>query len=154
VDQVVNLLNASGQQSIADQSVGVAIWSKVAFNCAMNAICALAECTVGQLGANPAGRRLALEVVDEVVAVANHKDIAVDGPKVRSTVEHALENHLNHKPSMLQDMLAGRATEINSINGAVADIADKIGVPVPRTRALHSLVALKEEAASSGQVLP
>ena len=143
-DQVAAMLNQSGQTSIVDPNLAVAIWSKVAFNCAMNSICALTGCLVGQLGASPEGRQLALEVADEVVAVAGKAGVMIDGKKVRVTIEHAMDTHLTHKPSMLQDMLAKRPTEIASINGAVAAIAARLGQPAPRTTALYALVRLAE----------
>jgi 2-dehydropantoate 2-reductase len=143
-DQVAAMLNRSGQVSVVDPNVTVAIWSKVAFNCAMNGICALTGCLVGQLGASPEGRQLALEVAAEVVAVAGKAGVTVDGEKVRATIEHAMDTHLTHKPSMLQDMLAKRPTEIASINGAVAAISARVGQPAPRNAALYALVRLAE----------
>ena len=142
--QLAALLNAGGQTAIVDPALSIAIWSKVAFNCAMNGICALTGARVGQLGAHPAARALALEIADEVVAVAHKAGIPLDGAKVRATVQHAMETHLLHKPSMLQDMLAGRPTEIAAINGAVVAIANALGQPAPRTSAINALVQLAE----------
>ena len=141
---VAALLQAGGQTAIVDPQLAVAIWSKVAFNCAMNSICAVAGTRVGQLGAQLDGRALALAVVEEVVAVANKAGIAIIGEKVRATVEHALDTHLDHRPSMLQDVLAGRLTEIASINGAVIATAARVGQPAPRTATLFALVRLIE----------
>lgn len=141
---IAALLQAGGQTALVDPDLAVAIWSKVVFNCAMNGICAIAGTRVGQLGANPEGRALALAIVDEVVSVANKAGIPVPRAKVRETVEHALANHLDHRPSMLQDMLAKRPTEIASINGAVIATAARVGQPAPRTEALYALVRLME----------
>ncbi len=143
-DQIATLLNDAGQFALVDEKLTVAIWSKVAFNCAMNGICAVTGVTVGQLGANPAGRQLALAIAGEVVAVAAKAGVAVDVGKVRATVEHALRTHVNHRPSMLQDMLAGRPTEIGSINGAVLAVAQRVGQPAPLVGALDTLVRLAE----------
>ena len=143
-DAVAAMLNASGQTAMVDPDLAVAIWSKVAFNCAMNSICAVTGCRVGELGANPDGRALALDIAGEVVAVARKAGVAVEAETVRATIEHAMDTHLAHKPSMLQDMLAGRPTEIASINGAVVAIAARLGQPAPRTAALYALVRLAE----------
>ena len=146
---IAGLLSAGGQHAVVDPQLAVAIWSKVAFNCAMNGICAVSGCRVGELGAHPEGRALALDMADEVVAVANKAGIAVDGAKVRATVEHALDTHLAHKPSTLQDVLAGRPTEIASINGAVAAVAARVGQPAPLVSALYALVRLVESRAAA-----
>ena len=78
------------------------------------------------------------------MAVANKAGVAVIGEKVRATVEHALDTHLDHRPSMLQDVLAGRLTEIASINGAVIATAARVGQPAPRTATLFALIRLIE----------
>lgn len=143
-DRIAAMLNRSGQVSTVDPNLALAIWSKVAFNCAMNSICALTGSLVGQLGASPEGRQLALEVADEVVAVAGKSGVAVDGNQVRATIEHAMDTHLSHKPSMLQDMLAHRPTEIASINGAVAATAARAGQLAPRNATLYALIRLAE----------
>jgi 2-dehydropantoate 2-reductase len=148
--RLAEALVAGGQTAIVDPQLAVAIWSKVAFNCAMNAICAVTGCRVGQLGASPEGRSLALQIASEVVTVARRAGILLDDAKVRASVEHAMDTHLAHKPSMLQDMLAGRPTEIASINGAVIAIAARLGQPAPLTSALYALVRLAEIRIASG----
>ena len=63
---------------------------------------------------------------------------------MHATLDHALDHHLTHKPSMLQDLLAGRRTEIDAINGEVLRVARRLGVPAPCTEALDALVRLRE----------
>ena len=143
-DEVAALFVAGGMACVVDPAVAVAIWAKVAFNAALNSICGVTGALVGQVAAVPEASRLALDVAAEVVAVANAAGIPVDGSEVRVAIEDAMVQHAAHKPSMLQDLLAGRLTEIGSINGAVVEIADRIGQPVPLTRALLALVRVVE----------
>ena len=96
----------------------VSIWEKVAFNAALNSICATTRRTVGEVGASPEGRELVREIVEEVAAVARAGGIDVDVDAIHLSTDHALDHHLHHKPSMLQDELEGRATEVGSINMA------------------------------------
>jgi 2-dehydropantoate 2-reductase len=79
-----------------------------------------------------------------VLAVARPKGIRVDQERCASTVLHAIETHRGHKPSMLQDVLARRRTEIESINGAVVMAARDLKVPVVHTETLLQLVRLVE----------
>jgi 2-dehydropantoate 2-reductase len=143
-DEIALLFNASGQICSVDENLHSAIWSKVAFNCAMNSMAGTTGCTVGQLGSIPEGRQLALDIAAEVVVVANRSGVSLDVADVHATVNDALDHHTSHRPSMLQDLLAGRDTEIASINGAVVDVADRLGQPVPCTRALFALIRLIE----------
>ena len=126
------------------EDVFVSIWEKLAFNCAMNALAAVTGFTVGQMGSAPEGRALADRVVVEVVAVARRKGIAADVERVRAVVAMAFREHTHHKPSMLQDLLAHRPTEIDAINGAVVREAAALGMEVPTTATLCDLVRLRE----------
>jgi 2-dehydropantoate 2-reductase len=140
----VQALADAGLACTADPAVWTAIWEKVAFNAALNSICAVSHCTVDQLGAVDDGRDLAFAVVDEVLAVAQAQGIAVDRDACAARVADAISRHVGHKPSMLQDVLAGRKTEVEAINGAVVAAADRSGIPVPCTRTLLRLVRLVE----------
>ena len=119
-----------------------AIWEKVAFNAALNTLCAATNCTVDQLGNHHDGPRLALAIAAEVAAVARAKGIAVDGERIARNVEHAIHAHRGHRPSMLQDVLAGRRTEIDAISGKVVAAAREAGVAVPHAETLLALVRL------------
>ncbi len=63
-------------------------------------------------------------------------------PFMVANVRHALANHRSHRPSMLQDVLAGRRTEIEAINGAVVEAARAVSMAVPCTQTLLQLVRL------------
>ncbi len=142
--QVEALFNSSGLNCRLDTELQAAIWAKVAFNAALNTICAVTGCRVGQVAETSEARQLALDVASEVAGVATQIGIDVPGDVVRDAVAHALDVHRMHKPSMLQDLLAGRPTEIAAINGAVVAAAERVGLDVPLTRTLFALVRLSE----------
>ncbi|QBR03847.1 ketopantoate reductase family protein [Paraburkholderia pallida] len=142
--RTVNALNAAGLHCTADPDVWSAIWEKVAFNAALNSLCAVTQCTVGELSNLPDGETLALKIVAEVAAVARAHGVAVNEAHIRETVLHALAHHRTHRPSMLQDVLAGRKTEIEAINGAVVAAARTVPMAVPCTETLLHLVRLVE----------
>lgn len=145
--RAVRALNAAGLQCRADPEVWTAIWEKVAFNAALNSLCAVTQCTVGELSNVPDGKALALRIVAEVASVARASGVAVDEAHIADTVLHALEHHRAHRPSMLQDVLAGRKTEIEAINGAVVAAARGVPMAAPCTEALLHLVRLVEARA-------
>ena len=140
-------LNRAGMNCEIDAQVEAAIWEKLAFNAAFNGLCGVTRQTVDGM-ANPAGRTLIGEVLNEVIAVAKANGIAVQAERIQATVEDALMHHIGHQPSMLQDLLAGRPTETDSIHGAVIRQAERHGIATPVTRMLHQLVSLSERRPS------
>jgi 2-dehydropantoate 2-reductase len=50
-----------------------------------------------------------------------------------------------HKTSMLQDLEAGRPMEIETIIGAVVELGDRLGVPMPHTRSVYACIKLLEK---------
>ena len=142
---VTGLLLGAGFDVTHDPAVRIAVWEKIAFNAAMNAICAVTTLVVGQLD-TPSGRRVIGAVVQEVVAVAQANGILVDPARIADKINHALANHVHHKPSMLQDRLAGRQSEIETINGAVVREGVVAGVTTPVNQILADLMRTVEAA--------
>ncbi|WP_101049886.1 ketopantoate reductase family protein [Macromonas nakdongensis] len=143
-------LTAAGLPSEQDLAVHAAIWQKVAFNAALNGLCALASCTVGQLGATQGGRKLAHGVAAEAGQVASACGVAVDEAVVHKTLDHAMDHHLHHKPSMLQDVLAKRPAEVEAIHGEIVRAGERTGVPTPHTTTLYTLLQLIQDPPSLG----
>lgn len=142
LSRTVQALNEAGLACTADADVWAAIWEKVAFNAALNSLCAVTGCTVGELTNVADGEALALKIVAEVAAVAGAHGVAVNEAHVADNVRYALAHHRAHRPSMLQDVLAGRKTEIEAINGAVVEAARSRAIAVPYTETLLHLVRL------------
>lgn len=146
--EVAAVLEGAGLNCAPDPEVWTSIWEKVAFNAALNSLCAVTGCTVGQLDGASEGVELARAIVLEVLAVAQSAGVATDTQRCLDSVAYAIAHHRTHQPSMLQDVLAGRSTEIGAINGEVLARARQAGVAVPHTATLLGLVRLIEARAS------
>jgi 2-dehydropantoate 2-reductase len=48
-----------------------------------------------------------------------------------------------HKTSMLQDLEAGRPLELEAVVGAVLELGERLGVPMPATRAVYACTKLR-----------
>lgn len=134
-----------------DSHVKNRIWQKVAFNAGMNAVCALSHSTPGILNSVAEAKQLVKDTAREVVNVAAAMNITVDIEAVCQTVDYACQNHGQHLPSMLQDLLAGKPTEIDALNGSVVRMARELGVSVPINTLLTTLVKTAELGHSSGE---
>jgi len=140
-DAVAEALNRAALNAAIDPEVRVSVWEKVAFNAALNPLSTITGLPVGGLDC-PEGRRIATAVAEETIATATALGVPIDPARVLTKIDFALANHRTHKPSMLQDRLAGRRTEIESINGAIVRMAEQVGVAVPKTRLLADLVRM------------
>ena len=144
LERIASTLDQAGLHCEIDENVEATIWEKIAFNAALNTLTTVARAPVKVIADSDHGRDLAGKVVEEVLSVARAQGIPVNGAAVAASVEMALRDHREHKPSMLQDLLAGRRTEIDSINGAVVRQAAQLNITVPVTETLWRLVKLIE----------
>lgn len=147
VDALADGFRRAGIEAVWDPSVETAIWEKVAFNAALNGLCTICKCPVGDIGAHPETRALALAIGDEVAAVASRCGVPARVARIREAIAHALDHHRTHKPSMLQDLLAGRPTEVDAINGAVCRRAAEAGITAPLNGMVLGLVRFLEDRA-------
>jgi 2-dehydropantoate 2-reductase len=144
LSEISQALSEAGLNSSADPQVMVAIWEKAAFNAAMNSIAAVTGFTVGEMADDADLRALAVAVAAETSDVAHARAIDVDQARICNMLDHAFADHRSHKPSMLQDILNKRRTEIACINGAIVEEAAKGQIAVPVTQTLLRLVRAKE----------
>jgi len=143
VDRVGALLQRAGFEVRLPPNIAVAVWEKLAFNAALNALGMI--CQVPNAGLdNSSGRGLATAAVAETVAVAAAKGLELDRDAILSHVDAALRDHGGHKASMLQDREAGRPSEIETINGAIAAEGARVGVATPVCDTLADLVRIIE----------
>ena len=122
-------------------------WRKLIFNAASNAIGALTGFTHGRIAEFTPTRELAWAVMAEGRAVADAQGIVLDtSPEELFDYAARKEVAYDHKPSMLQDVEAGRLTEVDFLNGAVVSFGERFGVAAPLNRALTALIKGLEAA--------
>jgi 2-dehydropantoate 2-reductase len=120
------------------------VWSKLVANVALSAICTVTGMRVGQVRANEPAWQIACACVEEAVAVAKAKGIplAYDDP-VRWVSDFAGKIP-EARPSMYQDVRAGRRSEIDAIQGGVVAEGEKLGLPTPTCALMVRLVKALE----------
>ncbi len=140
VQQLADACTRAGMPTVALEDARGAQWRKLIFNAASNAIAALTGLTHGRV-AEPPTRELAWAVMAEGRAVADAQGIVLDkSPEELFDYAAQKEVAYDHKPSMLQDIEAGRETEIDFLNGAIAAFGERNGVDAPLNRTLTALV--------------
>jgi 2-dehydropantoate 2-reductase len=135
--EVETLARLTGAVALADARG--AQWTKLLFNAATNPLAALTKLTHGELCAQPQLRALVSALVAEGRAVADALGIVLDADPDALITQAAHDNY-NHRPSMLQDVLAQRPTEIDALNGGIVRAGAAAGVSTPLHAAIAALV--------------
>jgi 2-dehydropantoate 2-reductase len=132
---------------ISDNIAGE-LWTKLVWNCALNALSALGRVTYGEIIASADAKQLLEGTVYEVLAVARAAGIKPPGledPKAALAGAYKIAEQMSAtRSSTAQDMMRGKRTEIESLNGFVARKGRELGVPTPLNHALYTLVKLAE----------
>ena len=125
------------------------LWTKLIWNCALNAISALGQARYRQIAESADARKLMDAMVDEVIAVAHAAGVVLPGledPKAALAGAMKIATQMAGAfSSTAQDINRGRRTEIDSLNGYIARRGAELGVPTPVNHALFTLVKLLEE---------
>ena len=139
VRQLAALLTRGGLPTVALADSRGAQWTKLIFNSATSPVAALTGLTMGGLGATAEVRELVRGLVAEGRAVAGALGITLDGDPME-LIDDAARHAAGHQPSMLQDVLARRPTEIGVLNEGIVRQAQDAGVPVPSHQAVTALI--------------
>ncbi|WP_232688313.1 ketopantoate reductase family protein [Halobacterium zhouii] len=152
VQATATLLSDAGLSATVTDDPKAAVWEKVLVNAGINAATALARVPNGALVESEPGEGLLERAVWEGVRVARAEGVDVPEDCVERTREVAERTATNHS-SMRQDVEAGKQTEIEALNGALARRADDHGVDAPVNETLADLVRLTERPSESDDQL-
>jgi 2-dehydropantoate 2-reductase len=139
IAHLARLLSEGGLPTLALEDARGPQWTKVIFNSATSPLAALTGLPVGRVCTDARLRRQVDGLVTEAMAVCERAGIVLLHPP-REAVEEAIAEAYDHKPSMLQDVLARRATEIDVLNGGIAAEGRRTGVPTPLHDCMVALV--------------
>jgi 2-dehydropantoate 2-reductase len=124
------------------------LWTKLIWNCAFNAISGLGRAKYGNIASSDDAWKVVQDVVQEVVDVANAAKVrlvGIDDVKIAVAGAKKIAQQMPEAISSTgQDMMRGKRTEIDSLNGYIACRGAELGVPTPVNRALWALVKLSE----------
>jgi 2-dehydropantoate 2-reductase len=146
--ELVEQLSTSQFLFRAEGAIQQIIWEKVIINCVFNAICPLLGADNGIFHRNASALALARDIIDECVAVAGEVGIVLNREEVEVRLLQISQRSDGQLISTLVDINHGRQTEIDTMNLAVARLADRLGRPelAIRTRIVGELTRLKADA--------
>jgi 2-dehydropantoate 2-reductase len=135
--RIADILNAAGLDCRISPNITSDVWRKLIFNCVVNPITSIIGSEVGRI-TDPGLGPLKQLVIDECLAVAAAEGIVFD-----LDFMHEIDSFYSGSPntvSMRQDLLRGRQTEIDYLNGAVVSLGAKHGIDCPVNRGLTEII--------------
>lgn len=144
LQELADLLSEAGIQTTISPDIEAAIWSKLMVNAAINPLTAITRLKNGQLLESPETRRLLDLVIEETERIVACTGVALLYSSVRDRVYAVCEATAGNRSSMLQDVLRGRRTEIDAINGALIEKSMTLNIQAPVNKVLVCLVKVLE----------
>jgi len=137
---LTDILNISGLETIKVDDIIRESWEKVFVNIGINAFGALTRLKNGQLLQNERLKILMGEAVKEAIKIAELRKVNLSKSDYIGIMYDVAEKTSENKNSMLQDVLKGKNTEIDFINGKIVNYAQELGVSVPINETLTYLI--------------
>jgi 2-dehydropantoate 2-reductase len=139
VEELATILKQAGLRVVPLEDARGAQWTKLVFNAAVNPVGALTRLHHGAATRFPPTGELYEALLREGESVARALGISLHGDP-RQMIAEGANAPGKRNVSMLMDVLAARQTEVDFVNGAIADWGEKLGVPVPLNRAIWQLM--------------
>ncbi len=126
------------------EDINQLIWEKFVCNVAFSGPCTVFHRSLGQLMADPASWQIALNCAREAYAIGQAGDIAFGFNDVDAYVTEFGKKMPDARPSMLQDHMAKRPSEIDAINGVVPVLAAELGRQAPYNEVVSAIIRARE----------
>lgn len=142
--KIADLLSQAKIETEVSADIEGTIWSKLIINAAINPLTAITRLKNGQLLNSEETRRLLDLVAEEAGKIVKLVGISLVYPDIKSKVYDVCKATAQNTSSMLQDILRGRRTEIDAINGAIVAKAKDLNIDAPVNEMLTCLVKTLE----------
>jgi len=142
-EALAQTLEAAGVHTTIADDIEVTLWSKLVINCAFNALSAVADISYGPMLEVEGTKDVVTRAVQEAITVARACGVGMP--------DDLLANILNiptmmpaQKSSTAQDLVRGKPSEIDFLNGYVVRKGAELGIPTPTNHALQVMVKLAQ----------
>ncbi|MCQ2604026.1 MAG: 2-dehydropantoate 2-reductase [Spirochaetia bacterium] len=144
LEPLVTSLNHAGLKAEINPDHIKAIWKKLIINAVINPLTAIAEVKNIQVSSSPYLRSAGEEIIKECVLCSQAEGINLTYDEMHDAVFSVAEKTGSNRSSMLQDILAGRKTEIDFISGAIEKTGLKYNIDTKVNSLLKNIVKAKE----------
>jgi len=149
IRKIVDAFNECGIETKISRNIKEEIWRKAIINSAINGLTAVLRCKNGEILRDAHAKKLLEEICKEGIRVANAEGVEVGNEVIQKAKEIAYKTADNIS-SMLQDILKGKKTEVEEINGEIIKIAKKHGIEAPLNEFLTYAIKAMENVRHLG----
>lgn len=152
-EDVAAILNAAGVETRVSDDVMSSLWAKLVVNCAINPLSAITRLPYGKMAAQEGMPQLMEDIAREALSVAQTEGISVPD-SVFETIRTIPVSMAGQFSSTAQDLMRGKLTEIDFLNGEIVKRASRLGIAVPVNRTLTLLVKSAERGEAGNPYNP
>jgi 2-dehydropantoate 2-reductase len=134
--RLCQIFTRAGLRTEEDANMRKKIWMKAIYNCVVSPLSTLCDLTHRDVYCRDNAIDIAEIITKEALAVARAEGVNVSDKEARECIDKVIASNQANKSSMCMDILAKRRSEIEFINGRVAFLAEKHGIPAPFNRAM------------------
>ncbi len=145
---LARMFQAAGVACTAVSDLRRARWEKLVWNIPFNGLCALLKKDVTDLLNHPASKKLAKDLMLEVIAGANAQSLEepIDAPGFSQQLISFTENMNHYQPSMMIDRAEGKPLELEAIYAVPLQQAKAVEISMPRVEMLYTLLDCGENS--------
>jgi 2-dehydropantoate 2-reductase len=147
IEKIVHIFNAAGIETFLSENVNSLIWGKLIINAGINALATICRVPNGVIAKTSECVDIMKEAVSEAKSVADALGVILPYDDPVTQVKNVCEATATNQASMLQDILRGAPTEIGTINGAIVNKAEALGISTPVNRFLFRIIKAIEATA-------
>jgi 2-dehydropantoate 2-reductase len=144
LQNLTTVWQAAGFKAKAFEDINQLIWEKFICNTTFSGPCTVFDCTLGELMSDTARWRVALGCTNEVYALGQKLDIQFSFDDAVEYVTRFGQRMSDARPSMLLDHHAGRASEIDAINGMAVELGFRHEIQTPYNEVISAVVRARE----------
>lgn len=147
VEEIKDLLTYAGIKAIIHDDFSVALWTKMAFICAISAVSSVTRSTIGTIRSLPETREMLIQSMRETIQVAQGLGINLSVSLIETMMSWTDSIPETSTTSMQRDIMAEKPSELHFQVGSIVKIGGELGVKTPVNRFLyHSLLPMELDA--------
>ncbi len=144
LEKIAEMITASGIKCETTNELDKYLWAKMLYNCALNPLGVILNCTYGKLTENEYSKNIMNSIIDEIFAVIKKSEYSTlwDSPDEYRKIFYSklVPDTYNHYSSTYQDVQKKIKTEIDTLNGRVIKLGEKYDVDVSTNKTIYNLI--------------